>query len=162
MTKKRTRFLPNFLHFNSDTSPHPPAPAPLKKLYEKLLPESKKQPRYECHYCAETKRASNFIPQAALPYNCQFHLGRADKRVCKRCLESWLSAQLDCKTLLEVSCPECSRPWDPEEVRYLIGKGDERKFRVLEEMAKESVLVPEEVPEKGTTELLLNSGARFW
>jgi hypothetical protein len=162
MTKKRIRFFPNFFTSNSDASPDSPATAPLKKLYQKLLPERKKQPRYECHYCADTKRAGDFIPRAALPYNCQYHLGTADKRVCRTCLESWLSAQLDCKTLLEVSCPECSRPWDPEEVRHLIGKGDEKKFRVLEEMAKDSVLVPEEVPEKGTTNFLLNSGARFW
>ena len=168
MTKNRTRFLPSLFKSNSTTdttsSPAPPTTGPIKTLYRKLIPQKHPPVRYECTYCNETKRQEAFIPRAALPYSCQYHLVNATTHVCKKCLEMSLSAQLDCKALLEVGCPQCNHPWDPEEVRYLISRRDGRKFQVLEEMARERVLVPgvEELPDGLTMETLLERGARFW
>jgi hypothetical protein len=161
MTKKGTaRFVPDFFKSKPDTLET--SEAPLKKFYHKIIPERNKQPRFECQYCFNTKKATDFIQGAALPYQCQYHLGTKDNRVCHKCLEGWLSAQLDCKTLLEIACPECNVPWDPDDVRYLVSKQDRKKFMMLEEMARQVTLVPEEMPEKVTTGFLLSSGARFW
>lgn len=163
MTRPRAQFLPDFLKSRS-SGRHSSSTleAPFQKLYHKLIPEKKKTVHFECQYCFETKKSADFIQSVTLPYMCQHHLGTSSNRVCKKCLQEWLSAQLDCKTLLEIACPECSTPWDPEDVRYLVRSQDRKKLEALEEMAKEVTLVPDDLPEEVTTGFLLNSGARFW
>lgn len=167
MTKPRTHFLHRFFNFTSSSSSgerQVSATGSSKKLYQRFLTEKKKVPRYECQYCLENKRTADFIQLGLLPYTCQHHFGTDGKRVCKKCLETWLSAQMDSgKSLLELSCPECDALWDPEEVRYLISGKDQKKFRGLEQQARGRGHVPPEVlVEEETKMFLMRRGARFW
>lgn len=136
--------------------------APLKEAFRKFLPQRQRKPRFECQFCCEHKRLDHFIARAAIPYSCQLHIATTTNRVCKTCMEASLSAQLDCKPLLDVGCPQCGVGWEPEELRYLIGWKNEKRFKELDRLAREQILVPSDLPDGATVDVLLAKGARFW
>jgi len=125
----------------------------------KLKPKSRK-PRFECQYCSEQKLPKEFINGVYLPGSCQPHLTGAS-RVCKPCLEASMSAQLDCKRLFDIGCPQCGTASEPEDVRMLLGSKDSKRFKELEEQAVGQVYVPDELPDQLTLDDMLARGARL-
>lgn len=116
---------------------------------------------FECQYCNEYKREKDLFNSGAIPFDCALHL-RGEQKVCKQCMDLALSTQLEFKPLLEVGCPECGVPWDPEEVRGLVSFKTQRKFLEMEKLARGQTLRPAELPDGATTETLLQVGTRFW
>lgn len=128
-------------------------------ISQKLKRKSRK-PRFECQYCSEHKPAKEFVSSAFLPWDCQPHLTGSD-RVCKPCMEAALSAQLDCKPLLDIGCPQCGTAWEPDDVRMLMGIKDSKRFREMDKQAQTQVYVPEELPDQLTLDDMLARGARL-
>jgi len=120
------------------------------------------KPRYECQYCYEQKLAKELVAASVLPWSCQAHLTGPNK-VCKRCLEAALSAQLDCKTLLDVGCPQCGTAWEPADIRVLVSSADKKRLRELDSGARSEVYVPQpdELPDQSTMNDMLKRGARL-
>lgn len=125
----------------------------------KLKLKSRK-PRFECQYCFEHKEAKEFTKGAFIPWNCQPHL-TGHNRVCKTCLEAAISAQLDCKALLDVGCPQCGTAWEPEDLRMLAGPKDSKRLREMDRRAQKRIYVPSELPDQGTLDDMLARGARL-
>lgn len=125
----------------------------------KVKPRSRK-PKFECQYCNESKQAKEFLNSAFLPWNCQPHLTGSD-RVCKTCLEAALSAQLDCKPLLDIGCPQCGTAWEPEDLRMLMGSKDGKRLREIDKQAQHQTFIPSELPDQSTLDDLLARGARL-
>ena len=133
----------------------------IKNTWKTIIPKPTSRNRLECQYCCERKRPHDFLTRGAVPYTCQDHV-TGSQRVCKTCMESAIAAQLDCKPLLRIGCPTCNDPWDPENLKLLVGVKNQRRFKKLEQLAREQVLAPEDVPDGATMEDLLVRGARFW
>lgn len=77
-------------------------------------------------------------------------------------MDAALRAQLESKPLIETGCPQCGIPWGPEDVKKLISPKTQKRFRELEMLARQRVLVPADLPDKATLELLLDAATRFW
>lgn len=123
-----------------------------------LFPE---KPRYECKFCIEKKLAKDLLDCIFVPYECKAHLSSSNNKVCKACMAASMSAQLDSKQLLDIGCPDCGLPWEPNEVRHHMGKKDRGRFDRLDQMAQEQAFVPEELPDGLTMDDLLARGTRL-
>jgi len=118
-----------------------------------------RKPKLECQYCCEKKPTKDFISGSYIPWNCQPHL-TGQHRVCKHCIQSALGAQIDCKALLDIGCPQCGAAWEPDDVKMLLGSKDGKRFREIDRQAQERVFVPDELPDELTLEDMLKRGAR--
>lgn len=118
------------------------------------------KPRYECQYCYEHKRDQEFVARSAIPYSCQFHFTNL-YHVCKACMDASIAAQLESKPLIEVGCPQCGVAWDPDDLKMLIGPKNAKRFRQLDRLAREQVLVPADLPDGASLDMLLAKGTRF-
>lgn len=125
--------------------------ARLAEIFARLFPH---RPRRECQYCCEKKTMKVFAMATTVPHGCRVHL----RHVCKACLRTSISAQLDSKPLLDVGCPSCSTPWDSEDLRILLGHEDKKRFRQLDLLAKDQTLVPSDLPEAVTLDQMLVRG----
>ena len=133
----------------------------IKFAWEKATPSRLRRQSHECIYCCEIKRQDSFIASVEIPYTCQHHFVDP-KHVCRTCMEVSLRTQFDCKPLIEVGCPECGRSWEPFEVQELLALRDLGKFKQMERLAKERTLIPADMPDGATIDVLLAKGARFW
>lgn len=128
--------------------------AHLAKALAQLFPH---RPRTECQICCESKLDKAFNTHKLVPYSCRGHL----KTTCKDCIRASLSAQLDCKPLLEIGCSSCSVVWEVEEIRRLLGHKDKKRLDDLDILAKNRGLVPTDLPEMATLDQMLQGGTRF-
>ena len=129
----------------------------IQRALSKLRRASK--PRYECQYCYEQKLGKELVAGTLLPWSCQAHL-TGPNQVCSACLETALSTQLDCKTLLDVGCPQCGTAWEPEDIKLLVSSRDKKRLDGLDTAAKTQVYVPSEMPDQWTLSDMLARGTR--
>lgn len=134
-------------------------PSPLHRAWRKITPSGE---RFECIYCCERKPSGRFVKTSVVPYGCSPHLVGKDSKVCRACIESSLSAQLDSKPLLDVGCPQCSIAWESGNIKALVHARDRRRYRQLDEMAQKRTFQPSEaeLPDGLTMKDLLDRGAR--
>ena len=132
-----------------------------KSAWQKILPKRKPKPRFECQYCCEHKREDSFVANGVMPYSCRPHFTNAN-RVCKLCIDAAFKAQLDSKPLLNCGCPQCGIAWDPEEWKWMVSIKTQKLIKRLDQLARQQVLVPNELPDGATVDTLLEKGTRFW
>ena len=157
--KWRKSLLGGIVEAAANTSSY--SSATIKTAWQKVIPKKQQKSRYECQYCFENKREHEFVSTATVPYSCRHHLSLTN-RVCKTCMESSLRAQLDSKPILEVGCPQCGEAWDLDELQFLVGVKNQKRLRYLDRLARDRVLVPADLPDGATVDMLLSKGARFW
>lgn len=128
----------------------------LVSCWSNLLPH---RPRKECQICCEEKLVKAFGKTKQLPYDCRSHL----RSICRRCVASSLSAQLDSKPLLAIGCPQCTAPWTRDDLMSLLASKDRKRYQRLDANAQRRAFIPakHDMPERPTLDLLLESGARL-
>lgn len=70
-----------------------------------------------CTYCQEEKSRSSFPRSKIIPHGCISHLSNDNSMVCKACLSSALTAQLDMKGPNSMGCPTCFAPWTKSQIQ---------------------------------------------
>ena len=86
------------------------------KSTSKIAKESRTPPKtYTCRICTEDVSQSRFPRKNACPDSCVDCL-TGQNRICKPCIASTITSQLESRDLEKLGCPSCNRPWD---YRYL-------------------------------------------
>lgn len=102
------------------------APVPVHGKHRVTKP---KAPKYICSSCSRDLVASNFFKKQPTK-DCTHGVN-----ICKPCMKSWITMQLESNTIDKLSCPECPAIMQNANVKAFATKETYAKFNELERRA---------------------------